>query len=152
MIAYCDTAIIVKSYVFESNSPEAIALLEAAGIPLAFSHFHAVEIPNAIRLKRFRKEIALEQEAEALRAFQSDVDAGRLARPEYDLATVFIRTVALSAKHSSTLGTRTMDILHVAAALESGCRKFISFDERQRKIAAKEGFKVIPRKANEKSR
>jgi predicted nucleic acid-binding protein len=146
MIAYCDTGVIVKSYVFEGNSPEAIAFLDAAGTPLAFSHFHAVEIPNAIRLKRFRKEITVGQETEALRAFQSDVDAGRLALLEYDLASVFIRAASLSAKHSGAIGTRSMDILHVAAALEAGCDEFVSLDERQRKIAAKEGLQVIPRR------
>jgi len=146
MTVYCDTGVLVKSYVFESNSPEAIALLDAAGLPLAISHFHAVEIPNAIRLKRFRKDITAAQEAESLRAFQADVDAGRLAYLTYDLAAVFIRASSLSAKYSNTLGTRSLDILHVAAALEAECVEFISFDERQRKLAAKEGLKVSPRK------
>lgn len=146
MTVYCDTGVLVKSYVFESNSPEAIALLDAAGLPLAFSHFHAVEIPNAIRLKRFRQEITAAQEAESLRAFQADVDAGRLAYLTYDLAAVFIRASSLSAKYSNTLGTRSLDILHVSVALEAGCEEFISFEERQRKLATKEGLKIGPRK------
>lgn len=145
MNAYCDTGVIVKSFILETNSAEAIALLDAAGSPLPFSHFHEVEIPNAIRLKRFRGEITSEQEALALRAFQSDVDSRRLARPGYDLAAVFHRAAALSAKYSATLGTRSMDILHVAAALEAGCKEFISFDERQRRLADREKFKVFPR-------
>lgn len=144
MTVYCDTAVMVKSYILEGNSAEAIALLDAAGLPLPFSHFHEVEIPNAIRLKRFRGEITPRQEAGALNAFQTDVDARRLVRPEYDLGAVFIRGAALSAKYSGMIGTRSMDILHVAAALEAGCREFVSFDERQRKLAAGEGLKIIP--------
>ncbi len=35
-----------------------------------------------------------------------------------------------------------MDILHVAAALEIGSRKFISFDDRQRAVAKKAGLQV----------
>ncbi len=144
MSVYIDTAILVKTYVFETDSPEAIAIVEAAGDPLIFSHLHAVEIPNAIRLKRFRREITRAQETAAIRAFRADVDAGRLARPDYDLAEVFILAERLSAKRSGDLGTRSLDVLHVAAALECGCTGLVSFDERQRKIAARAGLKVTP--------
>jgi predicted nucleic acid-binding protein len=148
MSTYCDTGVLVKSYIFESNSPEAVALLEAAGASLLCSHFHEIEIPNAIRLKRFRKEITPEQESRALRAFQSDLESGHLTRPDYHLADVFLRAGALSARHSGMLGTRSLDLLHVAAAIESGCETLVSFDERQRQAAAKEGIEVIPQKSS----
>lgn len=35
-------------------------------------------------------------------------------------------------------------MLHVAAALEAGCTTLASFDDRQRKLAARVGLKVIP--------
>lgn len=143
---YIDTGILVKSYVFEADSPEAIAIIEAVGDPLIFSHVHAIEIPNAIRLKRFRGVITRLEETAAIRVFLTDVDAGRLARFDYDLAEVFIRAERLSAKHSGDIGTRSLDVLHVAAALECGCTGFASFDERQRKIAALSGLKVTPAK------
>ncbi len=114
---------------------DAVALIQAAGFPVAFSHFHAVEIPNAIALKRFRKELTSAQENAALAAFESDVTSGRLARPAYDLGSVFVRAISLSRKYSAALGTRSMDILHVAVALEAGCRELVSFDERQRRLA-----------------
>jgi len=134
----------VKSYVFEADSAEAIAIIEAAGDPLVFSHIHALEIPTAIRLKRFRGEINEAEEASALRAFRADRDAGRLARPDYELAQVFIRAEQLSAKHAGKIGARSLDLLHIAAALESDCTVLASFDERQRKVAAQAGLKVSP--------
>lgn len=143
---YVDTGILVKGYVKEWDSLEAIAILEAAGSPLLFSHIHELETQNAIRLKRFRGEITQEEEATAIRDVQADMDAGRLARPDYDLAEVFRRAERLSAKFSGTIGTRSLDLLHVAAALEAGCAVFASFDERQRKGAALAGLKVIPAK------
>jgi predicted nucleic acid-binding protein len=114
------------------------------GDPLIFSHVHAIEIPNAIRLKRFRKEITKAEEAAAIRMFRADIDAGRLAKPAYDLGEVFIRAERLSAKHSGNIGTRSLDVLHVAAALECRCTGFASFDERQRKIASLAGLMVTP--------
>jgi hypothetical protein len=148
---YVDTGIMVKGYVLEADSPAAIAILEAAGDPLVFSHVHALEIPNAIRLKRFRGEITAAEETAAVRAFRADVDAGRLARPDYDLAAVFIRAEGLSAKHSGGIGSRSLDLLHVAAALEAGCAALASFDDRQRKLAALAGLKLIPAKHGARS-
>lgn len=144
MSVYVDTGILVKSYVFEEDSPTAIEIIEATGDPLICSHLHGIEIPNAIRLKRFRGEISKAQESAAIRVFRGDVDAGRLVRPDYDLSAVFLRAESLSAKHSGVIGSRSLDVLHVAAALECGCTELASFDERQRKIASLSGLKVVP--------
>jgi predicted nucleic acid-binding protein len=141
MTVYVDTGVIVKSYVTESNSAEADAILIKVGTPLLFSHLHSIEIPNAIQLKRFRKEISKEQAIEALRAFQSDINSGRFQRPEYDIKAILHRAVVLSEKYSASIGTRSLDILHIATALETHCDTFISFDLRQRKIARQVGLK-----------
>jgi predicted nucleic acid-binding protein len=146
MSVYLDTALILKSYIYETTSPDAIAIVEMAGDPIIFSHLHALEIPNAIRLKRFRGEITKAEETTAIRIFQADVDAGRLARPDYDLVEIFIRAERLSAKYSGDFGARSLDVLHVAAALECSCQGFASFDQRQRKIASLAGLKVTPAK------
>lgn len=141
---YVDSGVFVKTYIEEPNSKEADKILCTIGTPLVFSHFHEIEIPNAIRLKRFRGEITRPQETAALRAYHRDLDSGRLARPEYDLGAVFIQAEKLSSKHSGDIGTRSLDLLHVAAAIESRCASFASFDARQRKCAALAGLKLIP--------
>ncbi len=146
MKTYIDTSLFVKSFVLEPDSPEAVEIIEASGEPFAFSHLHEIEIPNAIRLKRFRGEITRAQETKALRAFAADVESGRFARPAYDIGAVFSRAEQLSARHSGDIGTRSLDLLHVAAALEAGCTGFASFDERQRKAAVLSGLKVTPAK------
>jgi len=112
--------------------------------PLWSFPFHGIEIPHAIRLKRLRGEISKAQESAAIRVFRGDVDAGRLVRPDYDLSAVFIHAERLCAKHSGDIGSRSLDVLHVAAALECGCTELASFDQRQRKIASLSGLKVVP--------
>jgi len=141
---YVDTGILVKGYVNESDSLEAIAILEEVGFPLLFSHIHEIEIPNAIRLKRFRSEISKQEEEAAIRDFRTDIKEGRLIKPDYDLAQVFHRAEELSSLHSGEIGTRSLDVMHVAAALEAGCTTFSSFDARQRKLACLSGLKVLP--------
>lgn len=144
MIAYIDTALFVKAFILEADSTATISLLEKMGEPFAYSHLHELEIPNAIRLKRFRGEITKTQETAAIRMFLADVDAGRFERIDYDLAAVFIRAEQLSAKYSAEIGSRSLDLWHVAAAVEAGCTTFVTYDARQRRAAARAGLQVLP--------
>lgn len=46
----------------------------------------------------------------------------------------------LSAARTKTEGFRALDTLQVATALHLNAKEFLSFDERQRKLAAAEGL------------
>jgi predicted nucleic acid-binding protein len=59
-------------------------------------------------------------------------------------AALFPRAAELADRHSVRLGTRSLDLLHVAAALLLDSEIFFSFDERQRKAAKAEGLKIQP--------
>lgn len=50
----------------------------------------------------------------------------------------------LATNHSSTTGCRSLDILHVAAAQKLGASEILSFDTRQRALAAQMGLRVKP--------
>lgn len=145
-LSYADTSVIVKSYLVEPDSPEADRVLRGLGAPLAYTPLHEVEVPNAVYLKRFRGEIDVDQEREVLEALRRDLRAGLLRRPDFlDLRKVFVRAAVLAEKHSPQVGTRSLDLLHVAASLECGSVDFASYDRRQRKVAAGEGLRVAPR-------
>jgi len=53
-------------------------------------------------------------------------------------------TSPLCAAHSKTLGTRGIDVLHVAAAIALGTKNFLTFDTHQTSLAVKAGLKVKP--------
>jgi len=145
-LAYADTSVIVKSYLDEPGSAEADSVLGGLGLPLAYTPLHEVEVPNAIYLKRFRGEIGPDQERAVVEALRKDLREGLLRRPDFlDLRKIFVRAAALAEKYSPHFGTRSLDLLHVAAALESGSTDFVSYDARQRKVAAGEGLRVVPR-------
>lgn len=143
MGVYVDTGILVKTYVLEENSPAAVDLVERAGDPLLYSHVHALELENAIRLKRFRGELTPAQERAAIRDFRDDLGSGRLVLPRYDLAAAFRRAERLSERFSGSTGTRSLDLLHVATALEMGCEGFATWDVRQRRVAVRAGLKAF---------
>ena len=65
-------------------------------------------------------------------------DSGRMQTfPEM----AFELCIQLAQRHGARLGTRTLDTLHVAAALELRAKRFWTFDMRQAKLAEAEGLK-----------
>jgi predicted nucleic acid-binding protein len=144
MDVYFDSAIIVKLYVREATSPDAIRLVGACVAPYWLTQWQALEVKNAIRLKAFRHEITGEEMKQSIAAFERDIVTGRWQRPAYAAATVEQKADELSASYSATLGCRTLDIIHVAAALVIGAREFVTFDGRQGAVAKQAGLAVKP--------
>ena len=134
---YFDTSIILKSYIHESRSEEAIELIELADAPIPISHILETEFANALNFKVFRKELA-SREADAFKtAFQSDLKLGVFYYPPHDPIAVYRQAISISNQLTSTTGSRTLDILHVAFALEISCTTFNTFDSRQSELAKK---------------
>jgi hypothetical protein len=74
--------------------------------------------------------------------FEADIRARRLLPVRIDLEAVFARAQALSAAHAARTLSRSLDLLHVAAAVEQGCRRFVSADRRQLVVARAVGLRV----------
>ena len=134
MRIYVDTSFLVSLYAIDSNSSSAIALMASSPGQHIISTFGELEALNALQLRVFRKEITSQQANASWRDLQSDVRNGVLAvRALPD--QVFERAYALSLKTAARLGTRSADLLHVAAALEMEADCLYSFDRQQRKLA-----------------
>ena len=144
MDAYFDSAIIVKLYVQETTSPDAIRLVGAYVAPYALTQWQALEVKNAIRLKAFRAEITATEMHRSIAAFEQDIATDRWERPAYSVAAVEQKAEELSNGHSAILGCRTLDIIHVAAALVLGAKEFVTFDARQGALAKQAGLMVKP--------
>jgi len=144
MDAYFDSAIIVKLYVQEANSADAIRLVAGYTAPYGLTSWRALEVRNAIRLKSFRHEIAPSEMTQSIAALEQDIGAGRWVRPGSTVAAVEQKAEELSAGHAATLGCRTLDIIHVAAALLIGVKEFVTIDHRQAALAKSLGITVKP--------
>ncbi|MFZ4594897.1 MAG: type II toxin-antitoxin system VapC family toxin [Verrucomicrobiaceae bacterium] len=141
---YLDTGFALKRYVQEPNSPAASTALLPYTPPLPLTDTLEMELVNALHGKVHRRELTEAERDLCLASFEADIVAGFWQRVTLGPSSLRNRVVNLSTRHTPTLGTRTLDLLHVAAALELGCTDFLSFDNRQRQAAQAEGLNVLP--------
>jgi len=142
-VRYLDTSSLVALYFPEEKTDRLVVHLHRHPLPLAFTWLHEVEFMNGLQLKLFRKEANATAVAATLDALRADGDSGVLHRAQPSWPAVFATTLRLSAAHSRSLGTRTLDLLHVSAALTLQSAEFVTGDERQARAATKEGLKVV---------
>ena len=142
MKGYADTGFLCSLYAPDAHTEKASERMETEDLPLPLVWMHQLEFRNAMRLRVFRREITVMQRDASLNTMLRDLADGVLAVTELPLSDVMLESERLSALHSETIGTRSVDILHVAAALVLGCGKFLSFDIRQAKLAGLAGLNV----------
>lgn len=134
MKVYVDTSFLVSLYSTDSNSEAAVLTMRKSADEFLVSTLGELEAVNALELRVFRKEVSRGQAQASWDDLARDLRAGvfQLIRlPDQ----VFERALLLSRQTTGRLGTRTADILHVAAALELGADALYSFDQMQRRLA-----------------
>jgi predicted nucleic acid-binding protein len=145
VIAYADTGFLCSLYAPDAHSARAAARMERQQLPLPFTWIHQLEFRNALRLRVFRREISAAQRDASLNAALADMAGGVLAVVSPPLAEVMTEAERLSALHSEVLGTRSLDILHVACSLVLGLGQVLTFDERQGRLARAAGLRLSMR-------
>lgn len=100
-----------------------------------------IEVINALQLRVFRKELTPAQAKVASDTFEDDLQKG-VYRSTSLTDDIFERAQQLSLRATASTGTRTADLLHVAAALELHADHLFSFDRQQRKLAQLLGLKL----------
>jgi predicted nucleic acid-binding protein len=143
--AYADTSFLYSLYVQQAHSAKAAAYMAAAGdAALPLTTLGRFELLNAIRLSVFRQQLTPRAAVIDVLTIKGDIESGVLGMISCDWAAVHAEAERLSAKHTAEGGHRSMDILHVAAALSMGAREFLSFDGNQTRLASAEGLTVKP--------
>lgn len=140
---YLDTSVVVSLYSPDTNSALAAGFLQASNDVLLITTLCELEAVNALGLRVFRKQISSPQAEASLSDFARDLRNGVIQlRPLPEPA--FERSRQLSRKFTAMLGTRAVDVLHVAAALELGATGFFTFGLKQRKMAEATGLILNP--------
>jgi predicted nucleic acid-binding protein len=139
---YADTGFLCSLYAPDANTGKAAAAMKRMNSRLAFCWIHQLEFRNALRLRVFRKEITSAQRDASLNLLLADLASRILVHADAAQKDLMVEAERLSASYSERIGTRFLDILHVAAALVLGCEVFHTFDTRQAKLAKAAGLKV----------
>jgi hypothetical protein len=140
-VTYLDTGCFVKLYYPEPDSPQVIAKIQ--GKSICYTPLHEVEFINALQLKLFLKSATIQQITAARALVEADAKSGVLAMKSSSWPDIFNETVKLSEQHTATIGCRSLDILHCAAAKILSATEFISTDARQAKLAAAMGLNLV---------
>jgi len=142
---YGDTSLILSLYVADAGSTEAGKLVSGASEPLVWTAWHELEFTAALEA-RVGRGLNTRQEADAVvaeLAAHRERD-GLYARRKADWDRVLERATKLAAQSGAEFLCRSLDVLHVAVCLELGLSKFRTLDERQRKLAERQGLEVSP--------
>jgi hypothetical protein len=119
---------------------------------LFYLPLHALEVENAVRLRAFhlrktlpsgeRVHLAREKFA-SLSRLQQRLNRGLLVEASSDWDQAVARARLLSGKHSERIGARSLDLLHVAFALDLESELFLTTDRYQAELARAEGLRVV---------
>ena len=153
MRTYADSSFILRLLTAEADSEAAIGEYRRIGLPpLFFLPLHALEVRNAILQRAFherrsspsreRAHIARQRDA-ALDRLECFLSRRTLLDVALDMDAVIVRAADLAIAHTERLGTRAIDLLHVASALALESEVFLTTDERQARVAKAEGLKVV---------
>lgn len=139
MSIYADSSFLVSIYVPDQHTPEAERRL-ASRPALWITPLHLAEWVHAVEQHVFRKASSRSDADRFIQLFDDDRKHGlwrEAAVPEraFELCT------QLAQRYAARLGTRTLDSLHVACALELKAEQFWTFDQRQVKLAQAAGLR-----------
>ena len=141
MRAYLDASFLVSLYNPDANSAAAAHIMRSSRCDHVVSTLCEVEFANALQLRVFRKHASAAQTAASAVELDSDLRGG-VFRLQSLTEQAFEKARQLSRQYTARLGTRTADVLHVAAALDLGADYLYTFDEQQKKLAKAVGLKL----------
>lgn len=139
---YADPSALLKLYLHEAESAAMSVWRARARGALPITEHGHLEIVNGICLAAFRRVIDAEAMSDALASFAEDLAEGRVILVDVPWRAVLRRAAVVSRAHTPAIGCRTLDVLHVATALELGFPKFVTFDRRQHQLARAVGLKA----------
>lgn len=150
MTAYPDTSFLYGFYLKQSTSPAAAAHAASMKEPLHVTELLRYEFRQSLRFQVWRRAahpregIAPADADAALNQLEADLANGVAVLAPCDLLEVLRRADDLSKRHTLKEGYRSFDLLHVATALHLAAKEFLTFDEKQCKLAAAAGLTVKP--------
>ena len=144
-MTYADSGFVVSLYLTsEGTSAQARQEVKRVSKPILLSPLSLLEIRNALNFGINRGEISGTQRDAVLTEIDAQIETGFFRLVEASQSSIYAKARELSNKHTPEFATRSLDLMHLAAALLSEARTFLTFDKRQIKAAIAEGLIIKP--------
>ncbi|QDA31717.1 type II toxin-antitoxin system VapC family toxin [Thermococcus indicus] len=136
-VAFFDTSALVKHYHIERGSSIVNELME--NYVVAISELAILEMTSALNRRFLSGELTKRKLEWVLERFYSDLE-------NYVVVTISSETISLATSFVLKHGLKTLDSLQLASALKikDEVSVFVTFDEKLKNAAEKEGFTVLP--------
>lgn len=142
---YADSGFIVSLYrPSEGLSRVARKTIKQSPGPVFLSPLSLLEIRNALNLAIRRGEMGKTEREAILADIRRLLDTGFFRLVETSQSEIYAKAGELSDAHTPGIGARSLDLMHVAAAILCNARRFLSTDARQVAVAKAEGLEVKP--------
>ena len=139
-MVYADTSFLFSLVLHDANTAAAVAYLKGHAVSLALTPWQRCELQNAVRLAVWRGNCDALAAKRALEKITADLAVGNLTETPLVWPDVLMIADELSAKHTAALGVRSLDLLHVAAAVSLSAKTFLTCDGRQLALARVAGL------------
>jgi hypothetical protein len=140
---YVDSSVLRWLYVHGAKSSAVARWRHRMSPAMPVTRFGRVELTNAIAAAAFRGELDADGRDRAWQALAEDLGSGALVLTDIPWRAVLDRAADLGRQYTPVLGVRSLDILHVASALELDARQMATYDDRQGRLGQACGLKVI---------
>jgi len=140
---YADPSALLKLYVHEPESAAVSRWRARTKGPLLVTHYGRIEIANGICLAAFRGYLGADALRDALASLDEDFAEGRYVQADVLWRATLNRAADISRRYTPQLGCRSLDVIHVATALELRLRTVLTFDRRQQQLVRAVGLKPI---------
>ncbi len=90
----------------------------------------------------FQSRLTTKEADEIWATVESDLTNGLLSGEAVLPGNLMREAESLAANHTAQIGTRSLDVLHVAGAVLLDLDEFVTFDKRQAELAKQLGLKL----------
>ena len=110
---------------------------------VVWTPWQRVEVLNSLRQIEHAGLIARGESQQIIRLIEQEVRVGYWPHMEFDWTEAVRTACELGAEHSLKMKVRSMDLFHVAVAIEVAADAFLSFDGEQCELADAAGLRLL---------
>jgi predicted nucleic acid-binding protein len=140
---YVDPSALLSAYLHDARSRRFCAWRSRLRGSVGVTRHGLLELQNAIGLAVFRGDVEATSADAAASDLFDDLRSGRTEILELPWRLALDGAADLGRLHTRRLGTRSLDVLHVACASVLGRKVFVTYDRRQASLARATGLRVL---------